>query len=383
MKQRLLIFFISLFIVDIVQAQLSITNGKNTIDIGGSISTLYNHRFLREGFSFSDDYKKNRFSLRDLQFEIEGRVAHEYEYKLQVDFADVASGANDPENPGLMDAWIEYKKLPIDIKIGYQKLPYSRTSMSSIYRSAYWQRSEMARGEFFSRRDIGVTLSKTLWAQRINLYAGAYTGMGEQSLFDNNDRSGNPEVVGRADFSYPARYRYRDIDEEIVPIPMFSLGVNARYTKKGQTTGEEYQLKTINGEKRMFGADFAFKYQGFSIIGEIHEAMIIPNKNSGDMKRLYDFKTDRFYAYGSYVSANYHIKPLKSVFSVRYDNFNQNYLSNGIGTIRSIGGGYVYQINGLKSCIKVQYLHTLKPYASLTEDFKFVSQVRGGWQFTF
>jgi len=98
----------------------------------------------------------------------------------------LASGSNiiDGENPGLMDAYVKYKGLKfIDIQVGYGKTPYSRNSLVPFFLSPYWQRAQITRGDIFSRRDIGVTLSQSFWKQRINVYGGIYNGIGENLYF--------------------------------------------------------------------------------------------------------------------------------------------------------------------------------------------------------
>ena len=212
-------------------AQVTIFNGKHVLEISGSISTYYNDRQLKEG---EFDKNKNRFKLRDAQLDFEGRVGSDYEYNLKVDFADMAANNSgveiDPENPGLMEATVKYKGFDfLDIEMGYGKVYYSRSSMSPFGFSPYWQRSELVRGSIFSRRDVGVTLMKNFWKQRANVYVGAYTGLGELSLIGDNDPSGQLEYIGRFDIAYPARYRYRDIDDRINTIPVLAIFDNRKY----------------------------------------------------------------------------------------------------------------------------------------------------------
>jgi hypothetical protein len=90
---------IFLFAFQSVYGQISFTNGDHSLEISGSFSGYYNHRFLKSG---EVDQKKNRYRLRDAQIQLEGRYRNTIEYELQVDFADLAlgnSGPIDPENP--------------------------------------------------------------------------------------------------------------------------------------------------------------------------------------------------------------------------------------------------------------------------------------------
>ena len=371
-------------------AQLTIQNGAHVIEINGRLSTYYNHRFLKPTNNNRD---KDRFKLRDAQLQIEGRVKDIYEYELQVDFVDLATFGSqelDPENPGLMEARFRYKGLRwVDIELGYGKTYYSRSSLVPFIFTPYWQRAELVRGNIFGRRDVGITFIKSLWKQRINMYGGVYTGLNELSLKGDNDASGRPEYVGRVDIAYPSRYRYRDIDNRVTPIPMFALGLNARYTDKSLPSGNsfpefatgEYGIKVIDGERLMYGLDIAFQYMGFSASFEIHQLKGTPQFSDDPLLR--GFNVDQtgggFFAGGWVSQMNYFSKPLKSIFSVRLEELDLNDLV--IGNSRRFSAAYAYQLKGFDSMIKVQYFNILTEESIDTK--RWAQQVRIGWQYNF
>src|SRR5690554_436618 len=371
--------------------QISISNGNHLLEISGSTSTYYNHRVLKET---SNNHNKDRFKLRDAQIKIEGRIKDTWAYELQVDFADIAAnntGEIDPENPGLMDAYVEYKGLDwFDIKVGYSKVPYSRSSLTPFGFTPYWQRAEIARGSVFNRRDIGVTLSKSFWKQRASIAAGVYTGLGEMSLHGDNDASGNPEFIGRAEVAYPSRFRYRDIDDRHSPIPMFSVGVNGRYTNKtlpdGRTFPEgaqgEYGLKAIDGKKYAFGFDVAFQYMGFSGQFEYHKIKGHPQKPNDPLYLgLPMTQTDGYFLAGGYTAQlNYFVKDWKTIVSARFEELDLNDLSPG--NSQRFSSAIAYQINGFDAMIKLQYFHILKEEASI-DPIRWTEQFRLGLQFRF
>ena len=251
--------------------QLTIGNGYHVLEITVAATTYYNYRFLKPDLN---DFKKNRFKLRDAQVQFEGRMGDKYEYELQFDLVDLAGSAlePDPENPGLMDCFLIYKGISwFGIKVGWSKTPYSRSSLIPFIYSPYWQRPEFLRGDIFSRRDVGVTIQGTYWKQRLNVFLGAYTGLGEVSLKGNNDRSGKLEYMTRIELAYPSRYKYRSVDESISPQPMVVLGANARYANKTLDGGGfpayaigEYSIKVIDGQRFCYGTDLSAQYKGFS-----------------------------------------------------------------------------------------------------------------------
>jgi len=382
-----LFFLVNICCISFVQAQISFTNGHHSLEISGAISTYYNQRILKPG---EENKRKDRFRLRDAQIQIEGRIKNNFEYEFQIDFADLALGSLDPENPGIMDGYIEYKGLKaFDIRVGYGKVPYSRTSLVPFFYSPYWQRAEMLRGDIFARRDIGVMLGKTICRQLINLQAGVYTGIGEVALRGDNDPSGKPEFIGRAEFAYPSRYRYRDIDTRVSPIPMFVIGANGRFTEKflpagtffpQQATGE-YGIKVIDGKRLAYGLDAAFQYKGFSAQYEIHQMRATPqNPNSILLQGLSSARTGGYFLMGGYLAQlNYFSKPLQTIFSVRYEEMDLNDLVKG--NSQRMSAAIAYQIDGFRSMIKAQYFNILKE--EIIDPLRWSEQFRIGWQCMF
>ena len=385
MKKIVYLVFI-LLTGNLVQAQISISTGDHNLEISARISAFYNQRFLKSGIENND---KNRFRLRDAQFIVEGRVKNDWEYEVQVDFAGIGSNDNDPTNTALRDAFIAYKGLNVfNIKLGYSKLPYSRSSLTPFPYSIYWQREQIARGELFSRRDVGITLYKDFWKKRINTYAGVYTGLGESSLSGDNDASGNPEFVARVNLAYPAPMKYRDIDYTHSPIPLFSVGINGRYANKNLPDGEvfpegatgKFDMKVINGKKYTYGMDFSFQYMGLSGQFEIHQIRAEPqNENDALFLGLTPAQTEGKVLAGGYSSKlNYFFKDLKTIVSVRYEQLDLNDLNPG--NSKRISAALAYQIKGFDAMVKLQYFNNLNEQESI-DTLDWNEQVRLGLQF--
>jgi hypothetical protein len=389
--RALLLAAVGLFAISKTNAQLTITNGKHILEISGSFSYYYNDRQLKFG---EEDRSKNRFKLRDAQLDIEGRVGSDYEYNIKVDFADMAANNQgalvDPENPGLMEATVKYKGFDfLDVEMGYGKVYYSRSSLNPFNFSPYWQRAELVRGSIFSRRDVGVTLMKNFWKQRANIYIGAYTGLGELSLAGENDPSGQLEYIGRFDIAYPARYRYREIDDRITPIPMFSVGVNGRIMNKKLPAGEafpdnatsEYGIKVIDGKRYVYGLDASFQYMGFSGQFEIHQIKSEPqNENDPLFQNLTPQQTKGYILSGGYIAqANYFIKNIKTIVSARYEELDLNDLVKGKS--ERFSTAIAYQMSSYNAMIKFQYFNILKE--ENIDLLKWEEQFRIGMQFQF
>lgn len=364
----------------IASAQLTLSNGEHNMEFGGGLTVFGNYRIYKPGQN--TDKSDNRMGVRDAQFQIEGRVKNTWEYKMQVDFADIIGGLGDPENPGILDAHFTYKGCSLfNINAGFNKIAYSRANQVGFSHSPFFQRAEIVRGQIFSRRDIGITLSQTYWKQRVSVSVGAYNGLGEGSLKANgtNDASGGFEYVARAEVSYPTRNRYLDIDDKCSIKPVWALGVNGRYAEKASTmSGDNYYLKYVAGKKLVYGVDASIKYKGFSAQAELHRADITPTNKA----RLEGKPTTFFRAGGYYVQASYYLKPLKSSFSLRYDEMNASDLVTGVGT--RLTGGYCYYVRGYNSVIKLNYTRILKEeITTYNNGASWNGQFRIGWQLLF
>ncbi len=374
-----------------VHGQVTVGNGDHVLEISGAISTYYNQRFLKPG---ELDHKKDRFALRDAQVVLEGRYRQAFGYQLQFDLADLtsaAAGVIDPENPGLMDAYVSCALGSVfDVKVGYQKLPYGRSSQVPFFSTPYWQRAEVVRGDLFSRRDVGVTLSSSFWKQRAATYLGVYTGLGETSLRGDNDASGRPEVVGRVEVAWPSRYRKVDVDDRISPQPMVAVGANARYMDKGQPAGAflpafaagEHGLKVIDGSRTAIGADVSAQYKGFSAQFETHALRYEPRNGMSALFQGTDAAQHEGYvmAGGYYGQVNWYHRGSRSTVSVRYEEMDLNDLAPG--RLKRIGGAIGVQLNAPGAMVKAQFWHVLEEEAAI-DPLRWTEQVRVGLQYQF
>jgi len=389
MKKRYIVGA-ALFVSQFVFSQVTISNGIHVIEISGLVSAFYNNRPLKDGF---ENKKNNRLDLRDARLQIEGRIGKTWEYELQYDFADAPYNGKDAdaENPGLMDASVTYKGLGfVDIQGGYGKLYYGHSALVPFQFSPHWQRAQIAKGDLESIRDLGITLKKDFWSQRINAYAGVYTGLGEMSVKNgDNDASGKFEYVGRVDFSYPSRMKYRDIDDDIAPIPMFQIGLNARYADKTLPKGEvfptgaegAYGWKMIDGKRYGYALDISAMYKGLSAQFEIHKIKAEPQSATNQLYQGYTLDQTGGYvqAGGFLTQLNYNFKKARTILSVRYEELDLNELVPGKS--KRLSGAIAYKISGYNAMIKAQYFNVLQEES--INPLKWKEQFRIGFQLGF
>jgi len=194
-----------------------------------------------------------------------------------------------------------------------------------------------------------------LLKQRLNLYVGIFNGLG--AISKNNDASGSLSWMARADFSYPSRFRYNEIDLHNIPIPLFSIGASINGLKKAQdiVLDNEYILG-LNGKKMNYGADFAFQFKGLSVQAEWFYSRMSPNDT---LSVLLEAKPTKYIQAGGFIVAvNYHIKAIKTALCLRYDYLNPNDLRLA-DTQKSISFAAIHFIKGQNLCLRAEYHHRL------------------------
>jgi len=377
-----------------VFGQTSFTNGVNSLEISGVITAIYKYRFLDSsnpdnhvGNNISNplNRKKNVFNLNNARLNIQGTKGTRWSYRVQADLAQLGFSSASGEFPAIADGWIAYKAMTgLRITLGYHKLPYSANSNASLETQPYWQRAEITRGGIFSRRDVGLTIKKSFLGERINLFAGVYSGMGEYILTStsggDNDANGKPEFIGRLELS-TSKLNYNDIyDVHKTQSPLFNIGINGRYAERTKSLPglADYDLKIVNGTKKTIGADAAFAFMGVSAQFEIHQLIITPKGN--DTIRLQGKNTSHFNAGGLLAQLNYYQRKYKSGIYVRYDNLIPNDLIQN-NKEQTLSFGYNYFMSGSKSMLKIQYMDRLdKKNLTLLRQS---DEIRIGWQLVF
>ena len=387
---------------------LKIASGDNTLNIGTIISGYYDWRDYPKGVT--PDLTKNSFDLKDARLDLKGQVGVNYEYHLQLDFSEWGSTYT-PDGGPLDDANFTYKGLShlsnkninlFNINVGYGKVPFSLNSLVEHYESPYWERPEITKGDFMSRRDLGVKLSRSFWKERINAAAGIYSGVGEVILGGTNDPSGAVEYIGRVEISYPENHNEEVIDTKGLKVPNVSMGLNGRYSKRDLPAGTSFlpgetgdllnssdsaqDYKVVNGKKYILGADISILYRGFSFQYEYDGLKgILNNPNDPILQGLPKSTTGGYFrAGGWYYTLNYFCKPIRTIFSYRRDALNANDLVPGES--KHWAAGLSYQIKGFNSMLKAEFDQNLQQQSNLKygdEDIntnKWHNEYRIGWQ---
>lgn len=335
------------------QAQYTLVKPNGYLETSGYFLGYYNYRQYPSG---TTNFKNNTFAMDYAVLDFNGmykKIWH-YEFKMNT-VAFVVPGTDDG---AIMEANMSYNSLndALMVKFGYSKLPFNRSSMLENIEFPYFERPDMDRGSVYNRRDMGVTVRYSLWNKKINLYAGAYDGVGTSVLLGKNDASGNLEFVGRAEFSYPARYRNSEVDLVQLQVPVIAFGVDGRYSNKQSPMSGDSTLM-IDGISMGTSANVDFMYKGLSAHFEVLRFKMQPRNT--DTVLLQGKPTNYLLKGGVAASINYFIKPLNTIVAVRYDQYNPTDLYLG-DMQQTVSYCMNYMFDGQKAMIKAQYWQRIK-----------------------
>ena len=375
MRYRYVLLFSILLMAGAARAQFSLNKGSYALDLGGLLLVDYNYKFDLPG---TTDFSKDVFRLEDARVEIKGKLKEYVKFKLQFNLADLGASATDPTTQALMDAYMEIGPGKYtSIQLGYAKVPYGFVSLRDA-RTPFLQKPEFLHDQIMTRRALGITFHQSFWYRHINLYAGAYNPSGEQSLSGVNDPGRMPEVIGRLEVGYPSQYSdYLEVDNTRTPVPLFFLGLNARYSNTQTPGTDTYHLYSVDGKKFTRGADLNVLYKGFGLLLEMDQVRVTP----ANAVSLLPFDSTTYYMAGDFVAElSYNMKPWHSLLAVRYDELNPSDLVAD-NTTRSIEYAYTYKIPKLGVTCKLFYAHFL-PYATSGIAWK-QDEVRAGLEYWF
>ena len=400
MKKIITLSILALCMFDsfLASAQHSFSNGNSSLEIGGYIIGFYQFRQPIPPAGTNPDLHKSTFMLDDARLNMKGFTHGMFKYELELNFVDVVglavNGIADIKHAPITEANVVYINPIVNVKAGYFKVPFSPSSLMDKVPSPFLQRTLVADGDYFCRRDAGILLIKDFWHQRINITAGVVSGMGEAILLGKGDPNGWPEFVARLQLSN-AYYRDEEIDYRNLPKPLFRVGIDARYNKKTQFYGDGpatynndwMNVKFIDGTKISYGVDAAFMWHGFSAQFEMDQAYMKANQynySTGAVNPLYtqlkQYNTNYFKNGGFLLQANYFNRKLWSVFSFRYSEFNPSDLASNLQQ-RTATFAYNMVIPKTNLTIKLHYDYRIKqPVTGIKWDN---DQFRGGFQYVF
>jgi len=162
--------------------------------------------------------------------------------------------------------------------------------------------------DFVPGRDIGAMSSLRTVDTRYGLHLGAFTGRGED--VDEDDHRGSPLLAVRMVAMPLARVYPAAGDVEQTGRLAVGLGLNAAWSRDGESLEPGDTAHSIAGDKLLYGGDLTLKYRGFYLTAELLLAAYWPDHGV------------TWYAGGYLLQASYYIAPLHLEPAVRFDDFN-------------------------------------------------------------
>jgi len=303
MKVKYLILFGNMFLSLFVLAQNPILNkytlgeglkftGKNNSEttIGGYIQPSLEIKYnSSDSLGTTDVY--NRFRMRRLRLKVGGDLPkYKVEYRFQVDFSGTPEIGD--ENNGLFfDAWVAYNpSSKFQIKFGQSIAPTENLEL--LMGSNTLQLPERSRltSAFGVVREFGIfTYGDFKIARNFFVKPALAITNGDGPNVFKSDKGGF-KIGGRIDFlpfgkfNNFGQHRQADVVRERTPklligfIYSINYGVSSRRGEGNTITYLNDSLKEVLPNFTKYGADFLFKYRGFSMLGEyIQTLATVPN----------------------------------------------------------------------------------------------------------
>ena len=355
--KKIIVLILSIFFLANLDcySQFTLTKPDGFMEMEGYFVGYYNYRQYPVG---TTNLKDNTFAIDYAVLDFDGVAKKVWVWQFKVNtVAFVIPGTDDG---AIMEANMAYNALndALQIKFGYGKLPFDRSSMIETIEMPYFERAQMDKSSVYNRRDMGVTLRYSLWNKKVNLYGGVYDGIGTNVLGATNDATGSLEFVGRAEISYPARYRNQEVDLVQLQVPVIAFGIDGRYANKQSFTSLTGDTTTVfNGQKMSTSANVDFLYKGFTAHFEELRMKMTPRYSNST--ELYGKPTNYYMGGGMVASVNYLIKPIKTMVAVRYDQYNPNDILIG-DTESTVSYAVNYMFDNQRAMIKAQYWQRLK-----------------------
>jgi len=317
---------------------LTLSQGGSSLRFTGFMQPMLESRtYLNSG----NDTVYNRFRMRRMVTRLTGEFAkYDLTYQIQLDLTGSSDGGGDATtNNYLMDAWVQWQvNKNVAIKFGQDNPVTDPREMSMRSNALQMVDRSPVSLTFSSIREFGVFLETKYRVGRTFFIAPTFAiTNGDGANVFTNDRGGL-KYGGRIDFipfgNFNNAGQYREADLEYEMTPKLVVGINASYNngisdRRGRQSGTIVYQDDAGNDKlpdyQKIGADFVFKYRGFSLLGEIVNAKaIVPN---GITRRVTNSGT------------------LSSTFVSNGDSNVANYVRSRIiaGSGINIQGGYMFK----------------------------------------
>lgn len=267
------------------------------------------------------------FRIRRFHTIFEGTVYKVWKAKLQVNWTgtDIVTDVTQSgttisrtrsRGPVLDDAELQWAKYPLaTVWVGQGKVFFGRQELTSDTRLQFVDRS-IASERFSVKRDQGIALIGQSRTKLFEYQAGLYNGNGPNQVSNDNQQHG---TVQRLVFTPLGEFPLAESSLDYPDTPRLAIGGEAWQNTLGIGTSER--------DVTRYGAELAFKVQGFNAVGEYYIETIDPMAGS-------EQDTDGYYAQAGYLFPNklFEIAGRYSVVSPEVSGPSQDQTEIGVAT---------------------------------------------------
>ncbi|MGR3296080.1 MAG: porin [Candidatus Bathyanammoxibius sp.] len=228
---------------------------KFKLNILGRLQVRYNYRDNEDGRDTSS------FRINRVRLKFSGHAfTKNLNYLLQWELNSFMGRGQ------LKDVFVDYRFFPeLRLRAGQWKVPYNRQNMASDYKKQFIDES-ITNDAFSLGRDIGVMLHGELFRERLEYYAGIFTGRGVNATQNTNNKN---MVVARLDYRPFGKFKdYWESDVE--DTESFKAAVGTAFAiNNGTQIFFNNMLRTFPKDAQyvQFVVDGIMKYRGFSLEG--------------------------------------------------------------------------------------------------------------------
>ncbi|MEO8500047.1 MAG: porin [Vicinamibacteria bacterium] len=293
----------------------------------------------------SSGQSKPSFRIRRAKTSLEGWFwKKELTYEIQLSWAGPEAGAS-TQTP-LEDAlltWDASKKGSFKITLGQFKVPLGRQELTSSGKLHFADRS-LLNLEFTRGRDIGIQLGGRVANDKVEYFAGVFNGNSASRTSNDNTK-----------LQYNARVSFEPLGKVA-----YSEGAFEAWDKPLLAIAGQFESNDLSGATNLtdfnttiFGADFVYKYKGFSLFAEYFNRKRVPEAVSGTSSATSGAAIQSgggFHSNGYNVEAGYFLKRDKVEVAVRFAGYDPSDQTPN-NSHRETGGVFNYYV--LKHTLKV------------------------------
>lgn len=308
------------------------SDGKFSSSIGASFQVRYTLLDLdgvnNTSAKQAQDYTKAE--LKRIKLLFNGYAySPDLTYKLSVNFANIAAGTTN--NGGLLEeTWMNYRLFDeLQFRFGQDKVPFARQFITPSTALQFVDQSPVT-AAFIPGYDTGITILGKIAGGVINYSIGGLGGVGQNTYRSTTDNA----FATRIAVNPFGQMKYSEADLDNSVKPLFSVGSsfyrntlnaaetnNIGFTKKtgwysigSAITPTAQKISAAEPiDFNTYGVDSAFKWQGFSAVGEYFKG-IAKGQTTG-----HKLTADGFYA-----QAGYFVIPKKVELAYRYSQLDPN-----------------------------------------------------------